>query len=188
MFFFFKKQKEEKNLNKKPEEKKLDKKPEEKNLDKKLEEKNIINKNPEEKIDRSICYVKKIPVKIKREHRARGIQACQDHHNNRCKITKSNRLQEKYNIARMNLKKLHEEHIKRLRKKKKALEEEKKKITKQSKHSKSSNNMKTDNRKMTGNVNIYICSEATENAQVITSFSLLKIVFIRNILINCFIC
>lgn len=143
----------------------------------------------EEKIDRSICYVKKIPVKIKREHRARGIQANQEHHNNRCKITKSNRLQEKYNIARMNLKKLHEEHVKRLRKKKKALEEEKKKITKQSKRSKSSNNLKTDNRKMTGNVNIYICSEATENAQVILFFFfLLKIIFIRNVLINCFIC
>lgn len=134
-----------------------------------MEEKNL-DKNLEEKIDRSICYVKKIPVKIKREHRARGIQANQEHHNNRCKITKSNRLQEKYNIARMNLKKLHEEHVKRLRKKKKALEEEKKKITKQSKRSKSSNNLKTDNRKMTGNVNIYICSEATENAQVILFF------------------
>lgn len=152
-----------------------------------MEEKNL-DKKPEEKIDRSICYVKKIPVKIKREHRARGIQASQEHHNNRCKITKSNRLQEKYNIARMNLKKLHEEHAKRLRKKRKALEEEKKKITKQSKRSKSSSNVKTDNRKMTGNVNIYICSEATENAQVILFFSLLKIVFIRNVLIDCFIC
>ncbi|KAK2576099.1 hypothetical protein KPH14_007434 [Odynerus spinipes] len=33
------------------------------------------------------------------------------------------------------------------------------------KHSKSSKNVKTDNRRMTGNVNIYICSEANENAQ-----------------------
>lgn len=37
---------------------------------------------------------------------------------------------------------------------------------KDKKSCKSPENVQTDNRRMTGNVNIYICSEASENAQV----------------------
>lgn len=37
---------------------------------------------------------------------------------------------------------------------------------KDKKKCKSPENVQTDNRRMTGNVNIYICSEASENAQV----------------------
>ncbi|XP_017766517.1 PREDICTED: uncharacterized protein LOC108555401 [Eufriesea mexicana] len=58
-----------------------------------------------------------------------------------------------------NLEKSHEGAAKRYGKRGNASEKIKKK------YSKSPNNVKTDNRKMTGNVNIYICSEATENTQ-----------------------
>lgn len=37
---------------------------------------------------------------------------------------------------------------------------------KNKKHLKSANNANTDNRRMTGNVNIYICSETNNNNQV----------------------
>ncbi|XP_071868031.1 uncharacterized protein [Bombus fervidus] len=73
---------------------------------------------------------------------------------------KSNRLREKYNTVRTNIRKLHEEKGKRQSKKDNAFEEVKKKG-----HSRSLNNVKTDNRRMTGNVNIYICSETSENIQ-----------------------
>lgn len=68
--------------------------------------------------------------------------------------------QEKYNTVRSVLNKSHEDSAK-CRVRKEDVENKKSR-----RHSKPANRVKTDNRKMTGNVNIYICSEATENAQV----------------------
>jgi len=42
----------------------------------------------------------------------------------------------------------------------------KNKINNENKNKKSANTVNTDNRRMTGNVNIYICSEAKDNSQV----------------------
>lgn len=42
----------------------------------------------------------------------------------------------------------------------------KNKVSNEKKNKKSPNNVNTDNRKMTGNVNIYICSEAKDSSQV----------------------
>lgn len=42
----------------------------------------------------------------------------------------------------------------------------KNKVNNEKKNKKSPNNINTDNRKMTGNVNIYICSEAKDSSQV----------------------
>lgn len=142
----FKKQKEEKDADKKPKE--------EANFDK-------------------VCYVDKegILVKMKHEHRPRTtrnsstIERLRKNNEQFDNRLKSHRLREKYNSARANIRKLHEEKGKRQSKKDNAFEEVKKK-----KHSKSLNNVKTDNRRMTGNVNIYICSEASENIQVILLF------------------
>lgn len=64
---------------------------------------------------------------------------------------------------------------------------------KSKKVSKSANNMNTDNRKMTGNVNIYICSENNDNNQVSLSNNPLHEIYcikymsrLGNILKNCF--
>lgn len=59
------------------------------------------------------------------------------------------------------LKKPYEECVKAHSKKENVFEDARNK-----RHSKAASNVKTDNRRMTGNVNIYICSEATENTQV----------------------
>ena len=59
------------------------------------------------------------------------------------------------------LKKPHEECVKAHSKKENVFEDARNK-----RHSKAASNVRTDNRRMTGNVNIYICSEATENTQV----------------------
>lgn len=93
----------------------------------------------------------------------------QEQFNNRSRISKSN----------MHVQRLREGAAKHHRKKGNASERKRKK------HSKSTNNMKTDNRKMTGNVNIYICSEAAENTQVILLF--LALLYLKDLPINRFI-
>lgn len=79
-------------------------------------------------------------------------QLCKNNERNR------NRLRERLNSARANFSNSKRQNDER----RNAFEE-----TKMKKHSRSSNNVKTDYRRMTGNVNIYICSEASENIRVI---------------------
>ncbi|CAK9812571.1 hypothetical protein ANTPLA_LOCUS7446 [Anthophora plagiata] len=102
--------------------------------------------------DKTVCVDGKeeIPGKLRYEHRPRTTQ---DQLNDRSRILQPKRLQEKYKNVHSSPKKFHD-------KKGDLLEEIRNK-----RHAKSANNVKTDNRRMTGNVNIYICSEANENAQ-----------------------
>lgn len=53
---------------------------------------------------------------------------------------------------------------------------------KSKKHSKSANNAHTDNRRMTGNVNIYICSETNDGDQVSLLNNLLHNININTVL------
>lgn len=130
---------------------------------KKQKEERDVDKNQKEEAEFDKArYVDKegVLAKMKREHRPRTIhcrnssiieQLRKNNERNR------NRLRERYNSARANF-----TSSKPQNKIRNAFEEMKRK-----RHSRSSNNVKTDNRKMTGNVNIYICSEASENIQVI---------------------
>lgn len=61
----------------------------------------------------------------------------------------------------------------------------KNKVNNDKKNKKSANNVNTDNRKMTGNVNIYICSEAKDSNQV---NSMNNLFFISNIIIKSIKC
>ncbi|CAL7950630.1 unnamed protein product [Xylocopa violacea] len=128
----------------------------------KQDEEQDVDKKPKEELDKSVCYVSKktSPVKVKREYRPHTIK---EQMNNRSRTVKPCQLQEKYNNARVCSKRMHERNSRSRSKKENIVEEAKKK-----RHSKSASNVKTDNRRMTGNVNIYICSEATENAQAIS--------------------
>ncbi|XP_017788732.1 PREDICTED: uncharacterized protein LOC108571244 [Habropoda laboriosa] len=115
-------------------------------------EEQTTEKKAKEGVDKSVCDAKNegIPVKIRHENRPRTTQ---DQLNDRSRVSKASRLRERYKNVRSSPQKLHD-------KKGNVLEEIRNK-----RHSKSANNVKTDNRRMTGNVNIYICSEANENAQ-----------------------
>lgn len=135
------------------------------------EEKDIDKKPSEEHIKSVCCSSKKItPIQVKREcHPCPILEA-----NNRLRTSRSVRLPKKCRNYRVHSKKLHEKVAKPCSKKGSVCEQRKKK-----KCSKSACNGKTDNRRMTGNVNIYICSEATENAQVILLFSPLQLFLSR---------
>ncbi|CAD1472140.1 unnamed protein product, partial [Heterotrigona itama] len=122
------------------------------------EERDVDKKQTEETVFDKACYVNKegVLAKMKCEHRP-----CTTHCRNSSIIEQlrknnernRNRLRERYNSARANF-----SNSKLQNKKTNAFEEMKRK-----RHS--FNNVKTDNRRMTGNVNIYICSEASENIQ-----------------------
>ncbi|XP_026667020.1 uncharacterized protein LOC108622086 isoform X2 [Ceratina calcarata] len=110
------------------------------------------------------CSKQMIPVQITHESRPRTTEElfkCRKYSSIQSSVPKYNRVQDRYSV-RTCPKNLREE-IRKSRSKKGTTED---KEIKDKRHSKSANNVKTDNRRMTGNVNIYICSEATENTQV----------------------
>ncbi|XP_015428508.1 PREDICTED: FK506-binding protein 5-like [Dufourea novaeangliae] len=120
-------------------------------------------KKPKETLAKAIWHTKEgVLGKSKHETRPRSTE---EYFSNRSRLPKnaykSNCPQEKRNIVRTCPNKLQDEITKCLCKKGPVCEDAKDK-----KHSKQASSGKTDNRRMTGNVNIYICSEATENPQL----------------------